>query len=125
MHSPCRILGDSNANLPKIVEVCVKVRLLQQYSSGGAPTALHCRWPPLLALCYCLHCPLTLHLTCPAPALRQVLAKGDKLVEPEAAQQMAGLLKQMQAALPAEVFQGFVAALKPKQQQRLQEVLAG
>jgi hypothetical protein len=54
-----------------------------------------------------------------------VLAKGDKLVEPEVAQQMAGLLKQMQAALPAEVFQGFVAALKPKQQQRLQEVLAG
>ena len=61
---------------------------------------------------------------CPASAL-QVLAKGDKLVEAEVAQQMAGLLKQMQAALPAEVFQGFVAALKPKQQQRLQEVLAG
>lgn len=30
----------------------------------------------------------------------------------------------VQAALPAEVFQGFVAALKPKQQQRLQEVLS-
>ena len=29
-----------------------------------------------------------------------------------------------QAALPAEVFQGFIAALKPKQQQRLQEVLS-
>jgi hypothetical protein len=31
----------------------------------------------------------------------------------------------LQAALPAEVFQGFVASLKPKQQQRLQAVLAG
>ena len=30
----------------------------------------------------------------------------------------------LQAALPAEVFQGFVASLKPKQQQRLQEVLS-
>ena len=29
----------------------------------------------------------------------------------------------LQAALPAGVFQSFVAALKPKQQQRLQEVL--
>ena len=29
-----------------------------------------------------------------------------------------------QAALPAEVFQGFVAGLKPKQQARLQEVLS-
>ena len=28
-----------------------------------------------------------------------------------------------QAALPADVFQGFVSALKPKQQQRLQAVL--
>lgn len=74
--SDARILGDNNANLPKIVEVFVKV-----------------------------------------------LAKGDKLVEPEAAAQMATLLKQMQAALPADVFQGFVSALKPKQQQRLQAVL--
>ncbi|KAI7835878.1 hypothetical protein COHA_010225 [Chlorella ohadii] len=72
-----RILGDNNANLPKIVEVFVKV-----------------------------------------------LAKGDKLVDADVSKQMAALLKQMQAALPAEVFQGFVASLKPKQQQRLQEVLS-
>ncbi|PSC74524.1 ARM repeat-containing [Micractinium conductrix] len=72
-----RVLGDNNANLPKIVEVFVKV-----------------------------------------------LAKGDKLVEEDVAKQMAALLKQMQAALPAEVFAGFVAGLKPKQQQRLQEVLS-
>ncbi|KAL4452685.1 hypothetical protein ABPG75_008347 [Micractinium tetrahymenae] len=73
-----RILGESNTNLPKIVEVFVKV-----------------------------------------------LAKGDKLVEADVAKQMAVLLKQMQAALPAEVFQGLLAGLKPKQQQRLQEVLSG
>ncbi|KAL4418687.1 hypothetical protein ABPG77_008696, partial [Micractinium sp. CCAP 211/92] len=54
-----------------------------------------------------------------------VLAKGDKLVDADVAQQMAVLLKQMQAALPAEVFQSLLAGLKPKQQQRLQEVLSG
>ena len=54
----------------------------------------------------------------------QVLAKGDKLVEGDVAQQMAVLLKQMQAALPADVFQRCVAALKPKQQLRLQALLA-
>ena len=44
--------------------------------------------------------------------------------ESEVAQQMAVLLKQMQAALPADVFQRCVAALKPKQQLRLQALLA-
>ncbi|KAL4855412.1 Importin-5 [Chlorella vulgaris] len=71
-----RILGDSNANLPKIVEVFAKV-----------------------------------------------LAKGDKLVDADVSPQMATLLKQMQAHLPPGVFAGCVAALKPKQQQRLQDIL--
>jgi importin-5 len=55
----------------------------------------------------------------------KVLAKGDKLVESPVAAEMAALLRQMQAALPADVFAGFVAALKPKQQQILQGLLAG
>jgi importin-5 len=55
----------------------------------------------------------------------RVLAKGDKLIDSENAGGMATLLRQMQAALPAEVFNGFVASLKPKQQATLQAVLSG
>jgi hypothetical protein len=54
----------------------------------------------------------------------QVLAKGDKLVDADVSPQMATLLKQMQAHLPPGVFAGCVAALKPKQQQRLQDILS-
>lgn len=36
----------------------------------------------------------------------------------------APLVPVPQAALPPEVFSGFVSALKPKQQRRLQEVLS-
>jgi hypothetical protein len=71
-----RVLGENNANLPKIVQVLVGV-----------------------------------------------LAKGDALIKPDAAQQAALLLQQMQAALPPDVFAGFVAALKPKQQATLQGIL--
>ena len=74
---PRRVLGEANANLPSIVEVCV-----------------------------------------------QVLAKGEKLIAAEEGRAMAVLLRQMQAALPAEVFAKFVAALKPKQQATLQAVLS-
>lgn len=159
-------------------------------SSGTAlAICLRCRrrvgaWPPLFV--FQTQCK---GITCAAVVL-QVLAKGDKLVDAEVAQQMAVLLKQMQvrgrrraaprrcrgrasplcqprrrcdaacacgpcvlarrracsgcasptppahrtlpccpsalqAALPAEVFQGLLAGLKPKQQQRLQEVLSG
>lgn len=73
-----RILGANNANLPKIVEVMVRV-----------------------------------------------LAKGEKLVSAEDAQGMVELLKKMQGMLPAEMFNGFVASLKPKQQATLQAVLEG
>lgn len=53
----------------------------------------------------------------------QVLSRGDALVEKETAASMATLLKQMQAALPSEVFQGFVSQLKPKQLSTLQTIL--
>ena len=55
----------------------------------------------------------------------QVLSKGKTLVEDEDAQGMVVLLKQMQGALPQEVFSGFVSALKPKQQSTLTAVLEG
>lgn len=73
-----RVLGENNANLPRIVEVFVKV-----------------------------------------------LGKGEKLVDGDTARAMAVLLHQMQAALPAGVFDGFVSSLKPKQQEALRKVLSG
>ena len=57
--------------------------------------------------------------------LVQVLAAGDELVGAADGARAAELLRQMQVALPAEVFAGFVMRLKPKQQAALQAVLAG
>jgi hypothetical protein len=57
--------------------------------------------------------------------LVRVLARGEALAEPADAAGMAALLRQMQSALPAEVFAGFVGALKPKQQATLRAVLEG
>jgi len=71
-----RILGDNNANLPKIVSILVTV-----------------------------------------------LGKGGDLVDDETQKQMVILLRQMQAALPADVFNGFVAQMKPKQIKRLEALL--
>jgi hypothetical protein len=65
------------------------------------------------------------HLPRLVDALVQVLARGEALVKREDAEGMAVLLRQMQGALPAEVFAGFVAALKPKQRATLQAVLEG
>jgi hypothetical protein len=53
----------------------------------------------------------------------RVLAKGKTLIEDEEAAGMIILLKQMQGALPAETFNGFVGALKPKQQSTLAALL--
>jgi hypothetical protein len=73
-----RILGGSNANLPKLVDIMVRV-----------------------------------------------LAKGELLVKPEDAAGMVTLLKQMQGALPVEMFNMYVEALKPKQRATLQNILSG
>ncbi len=55
----------------------------------------------------------------------EVLSKGNELIEPAAAHRMVTLLKQMQQALPADVFQSFFAQLEPAAQANLQGVLQG
>ena len=55
----------------------------------------------------------------------RVLAKGKDLVDDEDSAGMVVLLKQMQGALPQATFNGFVAALKPKQQATLAALLEG
>jgi hypothetical protein len=54
----------------------------------------------------------------------KVLSKGETLVKKEDAGGLLTLLKQMHGALPADVFNGFVAALKPKEQTTLQSLLS-
>lgn len=65
------------------------------------------------------------HLPKLVEVMVQVLSKGKTLVEDEDAQGMVTLLKQMQGALPAETFNGFVSALKPKQQSTLIALMEG
>ncbi|KAL4539354.1 hypothetical protein Ndes2437B_g02265 [Nannochloris sp. 'desiccata'] len=65
------------------------------------------------------------HLPKLVEVIVRVLAKGKALIEDEDAAGMVMLLKQMQGALPAETFNGFIGALKPKQQSTLASLLDG
>jgi hypothetical protein len=65
------------------------------------------------------------HLPKLVEVIVRVLGKGKALIKDEDAAGMVVLLKQMQGALPAETFNGFIAALKPKQQSTLAALLEG
>jgi len=65
------------------------------------------------------------HLPKLVEVMVRVLARGEKLLNPDDATGMVELLKQMQGMLPADVFNGFVSGLKPKQQATLQALLEG
>ena len=65
------------------------------------------------------------HLPKLVEVLVRVVARGPVLVEDEDRAGMVTLLKQMQGALPAETFNGYVAALKPKQRTTLMALLEG
>ena len=76
----------------------------------------------MCACCSASACTTRLLTGAPAPCR---CWQGDKLAKAEDVAGLAAVLRQMQPALPEGVFAGHVAALKPKQQARLQAALQG